>query len=112
VEHGKPLIFGKAKNRGLRLKPGTIDLEIVTLGEGGVTEKDVLVHDERNRTMAALLAAMEPPEFPMATGVIYCNPGTPYESEVAAQAEAARKSGKVPDLNALLRSGRTWTVAG
>src|SRR5439155_1305489 len=52
VEHGKPLLFGAGKNRGLRLKPRKLELEVVTVGEGGITADDVLVHDETNRALA------------------------------------------------------------
>ena len=52
VEHGQPLFFGKEQNRGLRLKPGSLELETVAVGENGVSLDDVLVHDETNRAMA------------------------------------------------------------
>src|SRR6187549_3584840 len=45
VEHGKPLLFGTGNDKGLRLSPKTLQLEVVKLGEGGVTVDDVLVHD-------------------------------------------------------------------
>ena len=111
LEHGKPMIFGKEKERGIRIKPGTLDLEVVRLGEGGVSEADLLVHDETNRTMAFLLAQMEPPAFPMALGVLYCNPAPAYEAQVIGQIEEARKrQGSAADINALLRRGSTWKV--
>ena len=106
LEHGKPLLFGKTKEKGLRLKPGKLELEIVTLGSGGVTAADILVHDETNRPLAQLLAALEPP-FPVAMGVLYCNPAAPYEQEVHAQLAAVQGNG---DLDALLNSERTWEV--
>ena len=74
LEHGKPLIFGKEKTLGLRVKPGFFELEVVTIGKDGITEKDILVHDETNRGLADMLARMEPPTFPVAIGVIYCHP--------------------------------------
>jgi len=95
VEHGKPLLFGKNKEKGLRLKPGTLELEIVPAAP------DVLVHDETNRPLAQLLAALEPP-FPVAMGVLYCNPATSYEREVVV--------GTGGSLDALLNSERTWEV--
>jgi 2-oxoglutarate ferredoxin oxidoreductase subunit beta len=111
LEHGKPMIFGKEKERGIRIKPGTLDLEVVRLGEGGVSEANLLVHDETNRTMAFLLAQMEPPAFPMALGVLYCNPAPAYEAQVIGQIEEARKrQGSAADINALLRRGSTWKV--
>ena len=95
VEHGKPLLFGKNKEKGLRLKPGTLELEIVPAAP------DVLVHDETNRPLAQLLAALEPP-FPVAMGVLYCNPATSYEREVVVETGG--------NLDALLNSERTWEV--
>jgi 2-oxoglutarate ferredoxin oxidoreductase subunit beta len=109
VAHGQPLRFGKDKRRGLRLVPGKLELEIVTLGERGVTEADLLVHDEQNRALAGLLAGLQPPAFPMALGVLYCDPATPYDRDVEAQLEAAR-SGANGDLSGLLTKGRTWQV--
>src|SRR6187399_390751 len=58
VAHGKPLLFGKNNERGLRLRPGSMDLEVVEVGVGGITEADVLVHDETNPLLAYLLARM------------------------------------------------------
>ena len=82
----------------------------MTIGENGVTEADILVHDETNRSLAAMLAAMEPPEFPMAIGVLYCDPAPSYE--VAVHKQIAEVAAKTPatDLNKLLRRGQTWTV--
>jgi 2-oxoglutarate ferredoxin oxidoreductase subunit beta len=111
VEHGQPLLFGATRQRGLRLKPGTMDLEIVTLGERGVGVGDVLVHDERNRSLANLLALLEPPAFPMALGVLYCDPATTYEQSVHEQLVAASAAEPAPDLKALMRRGPTWVVS-
>jgi 2-oxoglutarate ferredoxin oxidoreductase subunit beta len=113
VEHGRPLIFGRSGNHGLRLKPGTLALEVVPVGDGGVPVGDILVHDETNRTLAHLLVGLEPPEFPMALGVLYCSPASPYEADVYAQARAAGFGGggrELADLGTLLRRDGTWTV--
>src|SRR5207245_2823791 len=82
LQHGKPLLFAPNKERGLRLTPGTLALEVVPVGDGGVSSHDILVHDETNRTLAQLLVGLEPPEFPMALGVLYCSPATSYEADV------------------------------
>jgi 2-oxoglutarate ferredoxin oxidoreductase subunit beta len=109
-EHGLPLLFGKERNKGLRLKPGTMDLEVVTLGEKGVSESDVLVHDETNKMMALLLAGMKSPESPVAIGVLYCNPAPTYEKAVNDQVSAEIEKKPDANLNDLLRQGATWTV--
>ena len=83
LQHGQPMIFGPDDSKGLRLRPGTLELEVVTLGENGITADDLLVHDETNRNMAFLLAGLEPPQFPIALGVLYHNPTASYEGRRA-----------------------------
>jgi len=113
VEHGKPLKFGKDGKRGLILKPGLLELEVATIGENGVSEDDLLVHDETNHAMASLLVSMSPPALPMALGVLYCDPATSYEDAVYGQIkESGGDSGTKPDFNAVLRQGHTWTIEG
>ncbi|MEQ8805257.1 MAG: 2-oxoacid:ferredoxin oxidoreductase subunit beta [Rhodospirillales bacterium] len=109
VEHGKPLIFGKDGEKGLRLNTQTLALEAVVIGDNGVSEADILVHDETNKMIATLLAHMEPPAMPVALGVLYCAPGQSYDDEVGELIRSHMPSEK-PDFNKLLRAGRTWTV--
>jgi 2-oxoglutarate ferredoxin oxidoreductase subunit beta len=111
VEHGKPLLFGKNRDKGLVLACGALEFEVVTLGVDGVTEDDILVHDETNRSLAMMLAYMRPPNLPMALGVLYCSPRPSYERDVRQQAdEVGAKAVKETDLAALVGGGRTWTV--
>ena len=105
VEHGKPLVWGKNGEYGLRLNPKTLHLEAGPAGD------DVLVHDETNRMLAQMLVSLEPPEFPVAMGVIYCAPAeSTYERDVHAQIAAA--GDQTDDLAGLLAGGQTWEVAG
>jgi 2-oxoglutarate ferredoxin oxidoreductase subunit beta len=53
---------------------------------------------------------MEPPEFPVALGVIYCNPATPFEQDLYAQLESAGAWKDEPDISELFKQERTWTV--
>jgi 2-oxoglutarate ferredoxin oxidoreductase subunit beta len=111
LEHGKPMRFGKDNTKGLRLRPGKLELEVVTLGEYGVTEADILVHDEHNHTTAFLLANLEPPHFPVALGVLFNSaaPGPSFDHGMHEQNRQARAKGP-GDLNALMRKGHTWLV--
>ncbi len=109
VEHGKPLIFGENENKGLRLNPSTVSLEVVELGSNGSSASDLLIHDETNRTIANLLIGMEPPAFPVALGVIYCDPAPTYEGLVQAQIDAVSRDAEA-DFGKLLAGGRTWEV--
>ena len=109
VVHGQPLLYGKEKNKGIRLNPQSLKLETVIVGEDGVAEKDILVHDETNRVLAGLLSAIRPPDFPEVLGVIYCDPSQSYEAAVADQSERAKVNGP-GDLDKLMRASNTWVV--
>ena len=110
LENGERMIFGKERNKGIRIKPGTLSLEVVTIGENGITEDDILVHDQTNRTIAQMLVDLDRTEFPVALGVIYADPVPSFEKEVHAQAETVREKMGSGDLNTLIRQGRTWEV--
>jgi 2-oxoglutarate ferredoxin oxidoreductase subunit beta len=108
LEHGKPLIFGKNRDKGIRLNGS--EPEVVELGKG-VTEDDLLFHDERapEPTLAYLLSRMAYPLFPEPIGVFRDVDAPRYEERLNEQIAAAQKKGK-GDLQALFNSGETWTV--
>lgn len=109
VEHGKPLVFGKEKNRGIRLNRDSLSLEVVTLGEGAEVE-DLLVHDQTNLAQAQLIAAMHGPDFPVAVGIIYHKPVPAYVNDLVEQRVQLREKRGDGDLAKLLHSGHTWQV--
>jgi 2-oxoglutarate ferredoxin oxidoreductase subunit beta len=110
VESGKPMIFGKNKDRGIRLNG--IEPEVVTLGQNGITERDLLVHDERRKepTLAYLLSRMTYPEFPVPMGVFYSAERPTLEDSLERQAIQATAALGAGSLERLLGSGATWTV--
>jgi 2-oxoglutarate/2-oxoacid ferredoxin oxidoreductase subunit beta len=110
IEHGKPLIFGKNRDKGIRLN-GT-EPEIVELGKG-ISEDDLLFHDEKapEPTLAYLLSRMSHPEFPEPIGVFRAVDKPVYDEQLNLQvAQAIEKRGK-GDLDKLFNSGETWSVA-
>jgi len=107
LEHGKPMRWGKDRARGLRLRG--LKPEVVTIGQGGVTEKDLLVHDESDRSLAYLLSRMDKETFPTPVGVFLSQQLPSYERGVAGQIEKARAK-RPGDLMELLHEGDTWTV--
>ena len=106
LEHGKPLIFGKNRDRGIRLRD--FQPEVVQLGNG-VTEADLLVHDEHNPALAYLIARLGPPAFPTPIGVFTAVERPCYDDAIGAQVAAAKAKAS-PDLAALFNRGETWTV--
>jgi len=105
LEHGKPLLFGKNRDKGIKLGAGG-RLEVVSLGSG-VTEADILIHDETNRPLAYMLAHLE---NPTPIGVFHAEVRPAYEDAMAKQVDMARQKLGDGDLNALLNRGETWVV--
>jgi 2-oxoglutarate ferredoxin oxidoreductase subunit beta len=113
MEHGKPLLYGKDGKKGIRFNAQTAQLEAVVIGENGVTEKDILVHDAKrdDPTMAFMLANLaEKPGFPTPIG-IFRDVRKPTADELTWEMieNAKSKKGDV-DLKKFLASGDTWTI--
>lgn len=112
--HGKPLVFGANRDKALRVKPGTLSLEVIAIGgPDGLSETDALIHDETDRTLATLLADMDGPDFPVAMGVIYCAPGEARNEPTAARSndEADAPPHPLAALEGELHKGPTWIVS-
>jgi 2-oxoglutarate/2-oxoacid ferredoxin oxidoreductase subunit beta len=109
LEHGKPLVFGKDRNKGIRLKG--LKLEVVELGNG-ITEADLLVHDVHapEPSLAYILARMDYPEFPVPVGVFRSVAKPTYEELLEAQVEDSISRMGPGNLEKLLHSGDTWVV--
>jgi len=101
VEHGQPLIYGRERDRGLRLNTTTLQLEPVIIGQDGITEADILVHDESNATMAQLLGNLQGPDLPVAMGVILRREKPVFDAGYW----AARPTERKRRIKELLRSG-------
>ena len=102
------MLFAKG-TKGLRLDRDRKKLEVVPVVDQDAAAADVLVHDETDKSIAQLLIDMPFGRFPMALGVIYCNPTPAFDGAVVEQNDKA-KAGKTRELNALLRKGDTWSV--
>jgi len=110
LEHGKPLVFGKAKDKGIRMR-GT-ELEVIQLGDG-LTADDCLVWNENldNPATAFLAAQLLPPSFPTAVGVFRSVDMPSYEERVMDQMHAETTRLGVGKLDDLLKAGDTWIVS-
>ena len=109
VEHGKPMLFAGG-TKGIHLDRHALVLVVVDVVDGKWEEAGVIVHDETNRGIAQMLVDMNLEQgLPIALGVIFQSPAPTFESAIVEQAAAAAK-GKVPDLQALISKGQTWTV--
>jgi 2-oxoglutarate ferredoxin oxidoreductase subunit beta len=108
LKHGEPMVFGKNNERGIRLNG--FRPEVVDLGNG-VTEDDLVVHDETSTHLAYILSSMEFPEFPEPMGVIRRVEKQPYSEGLMAQVAKAQEQRGIGDLNKLYRSADMWTVS-
>ena len=112
LEHGKPMLFGAENEKGLVFENGK--LKVVKIGENGVTEDDILVHDamEVDPTLHLALINMALPDFPVAFGVIRAVPAPVYDVEMEAQIKEVQQTRKLTCVDELLNSGNTWEVTG
>lgn len=112
LEQGKPLLFGAAGDKGIKLdgfRPVVVDLT-----DGKHSLDDIWVHDEHDIYKAQILTRIfDNPRteghLPRPFGVFYQTNRSCYEDDMAAQLEEA-KSRKPADLDKLLRGNEVWTI--
>jgi 2-oxoglutarate ferredoxin oxidoreductase subunit beta len=107
LEHGKPLIFGKNRDKGIRLNNAKV--EVVDLNT--VKEDDLLFHDEHDEKLAFTLSRMRTPEFPEPMGVYYSVEDECYEDLLEAGVKKAMEAKGHPTMQQLLEDGETYTIA-
>lgn len=110
LRHGEPMIFGKNRDKGLVLDG--MNLKVVKIGENGITEKDILVHDAHSNNIGIhnMLIDMKYPEFPVALGVIRDVKDMTYDDNVRDQLIEVTKKASIHCVDDLLRSGATWEI--
>ena len=105
VKHGAPLVFGKGGSKGLRFDSQRMLLEVIDAGRHG---DEILRHDETSPVIAQLLLSMQPPEFPMALGVIRRQLAESFEDQFhAGYPPGLARTARVQDV---INSKNTWRV--
>ncbi len=107
VEHGKPMIFGTDKNKGLVLNG--LKLEVVTIGENNITEADLLIHDAKceDTTLHGMLVKLS---YPLITGIIRAYDDVTLEERENALTAEVKANSKFKKLDDLFFSGETYEV--
>jgi len=111
LKHGEPMVFGKNQDKGLRMKDNQI--EVVRLGENGISVSDLMVHDAHTSFAGIhlMLANMDYPEYPVALGIIRaCEAPKSYDVKMTEQIESIREKSKIHSVYDLMHSGSTWEV--
>jgi len=107
VVHGEPMIFGKDRDKGLVLNG--LKLQVVTLGEEGITEGDLLVHNawEEDPTLHQMLVRLQ---FPLVTGIIRSFEDVTLEEREDALTAQVKANSDFTKTDDLFFSGETYTV--
>ncbi|WP_298365575.1 2-oxoacid:ferredoxin oxidoreductase subunit beta [uncultured Lutibacter sp.] len=107
LEHGKPMIFGKERNKGLILNG--LKLEVVTIGENGITQEDLLVHNakEQDPTLHQMLIRLQ---YPVATGVIRSFDDITLEERMDDVTKQVKANSNFKKTDDLFFSGETYEV--
>jgi len=110
LKHGEKMIFGKERDKGLVLDG--LKLKVVTIGENGVTQEDILTHDatDLDNSLHYKLALMHNDGLPLALGVIRKVEAPVYDQEVKAQIAEVQAKKPQRKLRDFLLSGETWEV--
>jgi 2-oxoglutarate ferredoxin oxidoreductase subunit beta len=109
LEHGKPLVFGKDRSKGIRLDGFTP--QAVSLTDGSYSVNDLLVHNEQDSTLAFILANMiHNAALPRAMGVFLSTSRPTYEDQMKDQIARAQAKKGPADLQALLDGDETWII--
>ena len=114
METGKPLLYGKDNKKGIRFNTQTAELEVVTVGEHGVTEKDILVHDAKREdpTLAFMLANLSlKPGFPTPIGIFRDVRKATADELTWLQIEDAKAKRGGASMKKLLSGNDTWVVS-
>ena len=109
LEHGKPMIFGKNKDKGLKLDGFTP--KVVSLSDGKYSPSDLMVHDEHDTMLSFIITRMSDiPGLPRPVGVVYGINRPTYEAEASRQIQLAIQKQGEGNLEKLLNHGETWTI--
>ncbi len=109
LEHDKPMIFGKGKDKGIKLDGFTP--VVVSLKDGKYSASDLIIHNEKDTMLSFILARMSNfQDLPRPVGVVYAVERPRYEDVVTQQIiDSIQKQGE-GDLEKLLNHGETWLI--
>ncbi|MDP3666649.1 MAG: 2-oxoacid:ferredoxin oxidoreductase subunit beta [Sediminibacterium sp.] len=113
LEQGKPLVFGAAQNKGIKLdglKPVVAELG------NGVSADDLWIHDEKDFYKAQILIRLfddptkETVHFPRPFGVFFETDRPCYEDIMTMQIDETIATKGKGDLDKLLRGKEVWEI--
>ncbi|MCX6165343.1 MAG: 2-oxoacid:ferredoxin oxidoreductase subunit beta [Ignavibacteriae bacterium] len=109
LEHNKPHVFGKQKDKGIKLD-GWKPL-VISINDGKNSINDCLVHDETSKDLAFILSSFnDNPGLPMPLGVFLARQRNRYEVEMENQITEAKKKFGEGNIDELLMGPSTWEI--
>ena len=110
LEHGKRMIFGRNKDKGLILENN--ELKVVTIGENNITENDILIHDATTTdySLQMKLALMEGPDMPVALGIIRDVKEETFEDAMEKQIKSVQNSSTIKTFDDLIAQCEQWEI--
>jgi 2-oxoglutarate ferredoxin oxidoreductase subunit beta len=111
LEDGQPMLFGKDKEKGLRLNG--LQLEVVEIGKNGVRPEDILVHHAQHEdpVMHMMLSRMALPDLPVAMGILRSVKQDTYDDLLEAQINEQKSVSKIRCMDDLLNSGDVFYIS-
>lgn len=109
LKHGEPMIYGKNNDLGLVING--FNLKSVKIGENGITEKDILIHDAKSidPTLHFKLGNMCG-DLPVALGVIRNIDQLSYDEAVENQIADVQAKRPIRKLEDFLHTLETWEI--
>ena len=109
LQHGKPLIFGDNNDKGIKLDG--FQPIVVNLNDGHYSVNDLLVHNEKDSTLAFILANMTyNPDLPRPMGVFQAIERPTYEQKVEEQIEYFMSRPGANNMDKLLKGEDFWEI--
>ncbi len=109
TRHATAGFFGKERDKGIKLdgfKP-----TVVSLTDGSHSVDDLLVHDEKDSTLAFVLGDMTfNPDVPRPMGVFQSLDRPSYDDSVQAQIDHEIETKGAGDISELMKGKESWVV--
>lgn len=110
LHSGERMLFGKNNTKGIVLRDQK--LAVVEIGQDGVKEEEVLIHDPQhpNTAMEIMLTQMMPPQYPLALGIIKMVQRPAYNDLMSDSIREAKATSDISCVDDLLNSGEVFEI--
>jgi len=109
LEHGQPMVFGKEKDKAIKLDGFTPVL--IDLKDGKHSVNDALIYNEKSKELAYIISQFsDNPAMPLPVGVFLDIDYSTFEDDMTSQIAESKKKYGEGDINSLLRGKSFWEI--